>query len=224
MRGLLLAVVALLVLPASANAAFEVRSFSVTPSSLQAGSHPDVNVAIGFAPYSPANPPEHVRDLVISLPPGLVGNPNVAARCAADKFAADQCAANTRVGTTSVRTTIPALVTGITVTAQGDVYNLRPGPGEPARLGVVVRPPVGNKVFLITRVALRPADGGLDSILTNIPSTATIVVPSEMFIESMNLKLLGRPPGASGAVHDDADRAAGRPRRASPPPRRTGPR
>ena len=198
MRGLLLAVVALLVLPASANAAFEVRSFSVTPSSLQAGSHPDVNVAIGFAPYSPANPPEHVRDLVISLPPGLVGNPNVAARCAADKFAADQCAANTRVGTTSVRTTIPALVTGITVTAQGDVYNLRPGPGEPARLGVVVRPPVGNKVFLITRVALRPADGGLDSILTNIPSTATIVVPSEMFIESMNLKLLGRPPGASG--------------------------
>jgi hypothetical protein len=198
MRGALLALAIVLLAPATAQAAFEVRSFSVTPTGLQAGSHPDVNVAIGFAPYSVANPPEHVRDLVISLPPGLVGNPNATARCAADKFAADQCAANTRVGTTSVRTTIPALITGITVTAQGDVYNLRPGPGEPARLGVVVRPPVGNKVFLVTRIALRPSDGGLDSVITGIPSTATIVVPQEMFIESMDLTLLGRPPGASG--------------------------
>jgi hypothetical protein len=200
MRRLLLAVAILLALPTSAQAAFEVRSFSVTPGSLQAGSHPDVTVALGFAPYSASNPPEHVRDLTISLPPGLVGNPNAAARCAPDKFAADQCAANTQVGTTSVRTVIPLLL-GTAVTAEGDVYNLRPGAGEPARLGVVVRPPLGaDKVFLVSRVALRPADGGLDSIITGIPSTVGIPLlgPAEMFIESMKLTLLGRPPAASG--------------------------
>jgi hypothetical protein len=196
---LLLVVAIVLALPASAQAAFEVRSFTVTPTSLQAGSHPDVNVALGFAPYSAASPPEHVRDLTISLPPGLVGNPNATPRCTQAQFAADDCAANTRVGTTSVRTTIPALITGITVDASGDVYNLRPGAGEPARLGVVVRPPLGaSKVFLITKVALRSSDGGLDSILNGIPSTVTLPLLGEsgQWIESMNLTLLGRPAGA----------------------------
>jgi hypothetical protein len=41
MRALLLAVALLAVVPASSQAAFEVRSFTVTPSGLQAGSHPD---------------------------------------------------------------------------------------------------------------------------------------------------------------------------------------
>jgi hypothetical protein len=195
----LLVVALLLALPASAQAAFEVRSFTVTPTSLQAGSHPDVNVALGFAPYSVASPPEHVHDLTISLPPGLVGNPNATPRCSAADFQADDCAANTRVGTTSVRTTIPALITGITVDASGDVYNLHPAAGEPARLGVVVRPPLGaSKVFLITKVALRSTDGGLDSILNDIPSTVTLPLlgQSQTWIESMNLTLLGRPAGA----------------------------
>ena len=199
MSRFLLVVAVLLALPASAQAAFEVRSFTVTPTTLQAGSHPDVNVAIGFAPYSVASPPEHVRDLTISLPPGLVGNPNATPRCSATDFQADECAANTRVGTTTVRTTIPALITGITVNASGDVYNLRPGAGEPARLGVVVRPPLGaSKVFLITKIALRSTDGGLDSILNDIPSTVTLPLlgQSETWIESMNLTLLGRPAGA----------------------------
>ena len=117
MSRFLLALAVLLALPASAQAAFEVRSFTVTPTSLEAGSHPDVNVALGFAPYSAANPPEHVRDLTISLPPGLIGNPNATARCSQASFQADDCPASSQVGTTSVRTTIPALITGITVTA-----------------------------------------------------------------------------------------------------------
>jgi hypothetical protein len=199
MRRVLLAVALLLALPASAQAAFEVRSFTVTPSSLKAGSHPDVTIALGFAPWTVGSPPEHVRDLTLSLPPGLVGNPNATAKCAPAKFAADDCAANTRVGTTSVMTAIPILITSIRVTAEGDVYNLRPSAGEPARLGVVVRPPLGaDKVFLVSRVALRPSDGGLDSIITGIPSTVGLPTgDTEMWIEGMNLTLLGRPPSAS---------------------------
>jgi hypothetical protein len=100
MRRILFALVLLLAAPASAQAAFDVSSFSVTPSGLQAGSHPNVAVAIGFSGD------EHVRDLRVSLPPGLVGNPNAAPYCAAAKFQSDTCAANTRVGTTAVDSTL----------------------------------------------------------------------------------------------------------------------
>ena len=200
MHRLILALILLLAAPASAQAAFEVRSFTVTPSGLQAGSHPDVAIALGFAPWSAGNAPEHVRNLTLSLPPGLVGNPNATARCAQAKFEADDCADNTRIGTTAVKTTIPALgLVGLSVTAEGDVYNLSPG-GDPARLGVVVRPPLGaDKVFLVSRVALRPSDGGLDSIIAGVPSTVGLPAlgQQEMWIESMTLTLLGRPPGAA---------------------------
>jgi hypothetical protein len=190
-RSLLLVVAVLLALPASAQAAFDVPAFSVTPTGLQAGSHPDVSVALQF------NGDEHVRDLTLSLPPGLVGNPNATARCSASAFAADECPATTRIGTTSVVTRI-ALLSVLPITAEGDVYNLRPAAGEPARLGVVVRPPLGaEKVFIVSRVALRPSDGGLDSIITGLPSTiGTPLGDLDMRIESMNLTLLGRPEGA----------------------------
>jgi hypothetical protein len=200
MRALLLAVALLAAVPASASAAFEVRSFTVAPTGLQAGSHPDVAIGLGFAPWSAGNAPEHVRDLTLSLPPGLVGNPNATARCAQAKFEADACADNTRIGSTSVKTTIPALgLVGLSVAAEGDVYNLSPGT-DPARLGVVVRPPLGaDKVFLVARVALRPSDGGLNSIIAGIPSKVGLPAlgQQEMWIESMTLTLLGRPPGAS---------------------------
>jgi hypothetical protein len=198
-RRFLLALACLLAVPASAQAAFEVRSFTVAPSGLAAGSHPDVKIAIGFAPYSSQSPPERVRDLTISLPPGLVGNPNATARCSQATFQADNCADSTKVGTTSVRTTIPALL-GMSITAAGDVYNLRPGAREPARLGVVVRPPLGaDKVFIVSPVALRSADGGLDSIITGLPSKVGIPLlgQQDMWIESMSLTLLGRPPAAT---------------------------
>ncbi len=189
MRRSLLAIVVLLALPSSAQAAFDVSSFTVTPSGLAAGSHPDVAIGIGFSGN------EHVRDLTVSLPPGLVGNPNATPRCAATKFQTDTCAANTRVGTTSVQSTL----LGLPITANGDVYNLQPNAGEPARLGVIVRPPLGaDKIFLITHVALRPSDGGLDSIITGIPSTVSVLgIQQEITITAMNLTLLGRPQGAS---------------------------
>src|SRR5919202_5086592 len=103
MRRLLLALALLLVAPASAEAAFQVTSFTVTPSGLAAGSHPDVGIALGFGGDA------HVRDLKVSLPPGLVGNPNATPRCSAAKFRADACAATTRVGTTAVDSTLLGL-------------------------------------------------------------------------------------------------------------------
>lgn len=185
MRALLLAVLSSLLLPAAAQAQFEVTAFSVTPASLQAGSHPDVTIHAEFSPN------QHVRDLTISLPPGLVGDPTSKPRCTQAAFQADTCPAASRVGTTSVRTVIPPLQV-LPVNATGDVYNVVPGAGEPARLGVVVRPPLGaSKVFLASPVRIRPGDGGLDSVITDMPTTVGLPLLGqvEMFIEAMDLTL-----------------------------------
>ena len=65
-----------------------------------------------------------------------------------------------------------------------------PAAGEPARLGVVVRPPGASKVFIASPVRIRPSDGGLDSVITNMPSTVGVAgIPVEMFIEAMDLTL-----------------------------------
>ena len=178
-----MAVLLTLFLPAIAQAQFDVPAFSVTPKSLQAGSHPDVTIHAEFTGS------EHVRDLTISLPPGLAGDPTSKPRCAQAAFQADNCPAATRVGTTSVRTVIPPLAI-LPITASGDVYNVVPAAGEPARLGVVVRPPGASKVFIASPVRIRPADGGLDSVITNMPSTVSVAgLPVEMFIQAMDLTL-----------------------------------
>ncbi len=178
-----MAVLLTLLLPAIAQAQFDVPAFSVTPKSLQAGSHPDVTIHAEFSGS------EHVRDLTISLPPGLAGDPTSKPRCAQSAFQADNCPAATRVGTTSVRTVIPPLAI-LPITASGDVYNVVPAAGEPARLGVVVRPPGASKVFIASPVRIRPADGGLDSVITNMPSTVSVAgLPVEMFIQAMDLTL-----------------------------------
>jgi hypothetical protein len=95
------------------------------------------------------------------------------------------------VGTTSVRTVIPPLQI-LPIDATGDVYNVVPGAGKPARLGVVVRPPLGaSKVFIVSQVRIRPSDGGLDSVITNMPSTVGLPLLGEveMFIQAMDLTL-----------------------------------
>ena len=218
-RAPLLAVLIALLLPAVAQAEFDVPAFSVTPASLQAGSHPDVTIHAEFTPYGSGT--EHVRDLTISLPPGLAGDPTSKPRCTQAAFQADTCPAATQVGTTSVRTVIPPLQI-LPVNATGSVYNVVPGAGEPARLGVVVRPPLGaSKVFIVSPVRIRPSDGGLDSVITNMPSTVGLPLlgETEMFIEAMDLTLTApfaslptscKPAQASIAAVSGAGTAASR--------------
>ena len=195
LRPLLVALGCLLLAPATAHADFSVTAFDVAPSGLQAGSHPDVTITAEFTNHRLINPPEHVRDVTIGLPPGLVGNPTATARCSQVDFADDDCAASTRVGTTTVQTAIPLLL-GLPISATGDVYNLQPPAGEPARLGVVVRPPLGaDKVFIAVPIRLRPADGGLDSVITALPTKIGIPLLGQvdMWINSMSLRLFGTP-------------------------------
>jgi len=163
-----------------ARAAFTVTASQAAPADAAAGAHSDFTVALQFAGGD-------VRDLDISLPPGVLGDPAAAPLCPADAFAAGSCDAATRVG--SVSAVVAAL--GIPLTEPGNVYNLAPGEGELARLGLTLRPLGGLLGRLNTEVGItaRAADAGLDSHARGLPATFQGI---DIDLQSLSLTLLGK--------------------------------
>jgi hypothetical protein len=199
--GSMIAVIGLIaVIPSAAQADFSLTGSHAEPSNLAAGAHSDfaVNVVL---PGS-----DDVKDLVISLPPGEVGNPQATPLC--DPSALPNCPSNTQVGTVSSSVKIASLVPQ---TISGAVYNLVPQSGEPARFGIVLNavpvtlpPPIGGIILPPTVVqsgaSLRPSDLGLDTTVNNIPKTADVipgVLSVPIHINSMTLTLDGRIPGTN---------------------------
>jgi hypothetical protein len=92
--------------------------------------------------------PALVKNLDTILPPGLVGNTTVIPECSDLDFSTvpagnyNECPADTAIGFASVTIRDPGLGFGY-VTEGFPVFNLVPGPGEPARIGLeVARVPV----------------------------------------------------------------------------------
>jgi len=192
---------ALALVPASAQA-LSFSGLAAAPTTLQAGAHSNFNVHIGFSGGTP-------KDLTISLPPGEVGDPNATPFCAVAQLNADSCPANTVVGTASTMISLlGVLPSPLPVT--GNVYNVAPHPGEPARFGIalhalplpaplnaLILPPV----IIQSGVQLRQTDFGLDTIVNNVPNSATLIslggsgVPVPISIGAMDLSLFGTAPG-----------------------------
>ena len=102
-RALALGAAAAAICPGAASAAVSVTSFSVTPSTTQAGGHPNLVVDTSLA----SNPDtDDVKSLNVVLPQGLVGDPGSAGRCSQSAFAADACPADSKVGVSTVTATV----------------------------------------------------------------------------------------------------------------------
>jgi hypothetical protein len=116
----------------------EVTRDAAGDPATQAGSHPyEAETEIEFAadPSMPLTPAGNFKDLETSLPPGLVGNPNATPKCTMAEFQAGsellemgECANDTAIGYSEV-------ATGLFGTLHVPVYNLVPGPNEPAKFG-----------------------------------------------------------------------------------------
>jgi hypothetical protein len=161
-------------------------SATAAPASTTAGANSDVNVQMSFSGGQ-------VRDLRVELPPGLVGNPNATPRCTVTQLQASACPANTQVGEVEAVANILSLPAPVNVS--GELYNLDPQPGEPARFGIVLSPPVGSDIILQSAVQLR-SDYGLDTVITNIPNTT--LVSGDTTIVSQDITLYGSRPWMSG--------------------------
>jgi hypothetical protein len=184
--GALLATAALLLVPASAQAALGLTGLEAQPpTNKQAGANADFRIRVGFT-----DPGQDVHDIRISLPPGQVGNPTITPQCTDAQFnGPTSCPANTQVG--SVVTNVAALGF-LPLAVNGKLFNLVPGPGEPARFGVFLTPtggllPLGD-IRLVSQVELRP-DFGLDTVINSIPNTAADLIPID--ITSMEVTLFG---------------------------------
>jgi hypothetical protein len=138
------ALMALLIAPA-AQAAFGFNELDSTftnadaTQATQAGSHPFAQtVTLGFntvpnAQFGIEVPDGSPKDLTVSLPPGLVGNPTVVPRCASVDFVLEHCPAATQVGVNDL------IVSGPTQFFDNiAVYNLAAPKGVAMKIGFIV--------------------------------------------------------------------------------------
>jgi hypothetical protein len=177
----LLGALALLLAAPAAAQAINV-SGTAAPSNSAAGAHSDVNIHVAFSGGQ-------VKDLTVGLPPGLVGDPNATPTCSVAQLNADACDPVTQVGTVNAVANLLGLI-GVPVS--GKLYNLDAQPGEPARFGIVLTPPLGPKIILQSAVQLRPTDFGLDTVINDIPNTS-LGLP--VTISSQDITLFGVAPG-----------------------------
>jgi hypothetical protein len=193
----LAATLSLLVFAGPASADFGVQ-VSGGPADKAAGGHGDLQLTLSFPDSG-----QDVRDLTLHLPPGLVGNPNAATRCTQDEFNSSSCPAASIVGSASSGVTAtPLLGMPIDASATGEIYNVAPVGGEPARLGIRLVPDSalvgllsGGPILLQSPVNLRsPGDYGLDSAITGIPDR---INGNDVTISSMQITL--NASGSSGA-------------------------
>ncbi|MCB0875423.1 MAG: hypothetical protein R2718_04790 [Solirubrobacterales bacterium] len=208
MRALVLAAtiaIALIAAPA-ASAAFGISQFSAQPASKAAGANSDFSVS-----FDVSDPGAGLRDLTVHLPPGLIGNPLATPTCSEAKLKADACPAKSDVGDATNGVNVKPLgLLPIPLTVNGQVYNVEPRKGEPARFGIVLDPsPVPGlggalpKIVLQQTASLRQGDFGLDTGLKDIPRSAKIAgISTPLEVTSVELTLKGKVNGGKGFLRN----------------------
>ena len=165
----------------------------VTTSTTQAGGHPDLNVRFSLTsvltphPQLPIwemdRPLETARDIVVDLPPGLVGDPTAIPRCSAAAFMSERCPPESQVGV------MRANVFFMPGHEPNAVYNVVPSHGAPAEFAFVK---MALPVHML--VSVRDGDHGLRTTITSLPTQGAL--------SSADLTLWGVP----GDPSHDADR------------------
>ncbi|MGH2986559.1 MAG: hypothetical protein ACRDLO_07730 [Solirubrobacterales bacterium] len=172
---------------------------SVQPQTAPAGSNSDLQINIQIQ-----QPAQDLKDLTVHLPPGLVGNPQVAAKCTVEQLNAAACPTVSDVGDVVNDIQITDLnglpIPPIPQSVSGDVFNMVPQPGEPARFGIVLSatpvPLPGGllpPIILQSPASLRQSDFGLDTVLTDLPRRAQLSggLSAGIDITSVGLTLKG---------------------------------
>jgi hypothetical protein len=151
--------------PGLASASSPIYEFNVTPTTTQAGGHPDIetNLWIGNRYNQHIPPPscdcQDPRDITVEMPPGVIGDPHATPRCSQKDFAAFQCPAETQVG--GIRIGLNAELPH-TVDFGGvlPIYNLEPHPGEAGL--IAFRVPLLESPIFQSINARTESDYGLD--------------------------------------------------------------
>lgn len=178
---------------APASASVSINSFSVTPSTTQAGAAPNLKLvsdfAYGFFSF------DSVDNATISLAPGLLENPTVPAQCSVSQFDADACPASSWIGTGSVTATSPVFF-GVPAPFDTNLYLVTPGPGQVARVGLIINVFGFPLESTLAPISIRSATGdvGININLGGLPNNYHGLPLS---ILGLNLTIFGTVDGQS---------------------------
>ena len=102
--AMLACIAALVINPGNANAAYNITNFAMTPSTTQAGAHPNINYNLDpDAPNADSTGGDDLKKVQMEFAPGLLGNPQAATtKCATANFTANTCPDASMIGTMSV--------------------------------------------------------------------------------------------------------------------------
>jgi len=130
-----------------------IFSYSVTPSTTQAGGHPNLNVTEFFGTRQSCACGD-AENLVENLPAGVIPDPHAVPQCSEADFADTMCPVDSQIG-------IVTLGTGGAMSGFSGipVFNLSPHTGEPGAAGFHV--PLLNDVVFQTISARTESDYGL---------------------------------------------------------------
>ena len=170
-------------LPLSAAASTPIYSFAVSPSTTQAGGHPNLSIRFTLGSRT-ENPPggcgcEDAKTIVVKTPPGLIGNPHATPQCTISDFSGSSCPVDSQVGLVFVR--LAGLEAGHGFFAA--VYNLEPFPGTAGLLAFDV--PLFEFPIFLTQNSRTESDYGLTTTTAGISH----LLPLEVF----ELTLFGVP-------------------------------
>jgi hypothetical protein len=201
---LLLAAFAMLLLaPALASAGAPIRAFSVTPTSTQAGGHPDLAVSFRVGTFLTDGENDLCRcnaakEVIAELPAGFIGDPHAAPQCTPAELSGLSCPPDSQVGAAVVA--FDSLSGGV-VTA---VYNVTPTPSQPGLLAFIA--PIIDVPIYIEIGARTEGDYGLETRTFGIPrsgppSEVTVItwgVPASPEHDALRFPFEGLNGGLSG--------------------------
>lgn len=176
-RGLLgvwavaMAALALAASPALAADGFGIvpGSFTATTASTQAGAHADATTSFTFNTGTDGYPVGAVKDIVVDLPQGVVGNPESFPKCNAGQLVTQPtpaCPVDSQLGEVHLH----FVQSGFTFEAIFPVYNMEARGTRPAEFGFNV---ILASVFV--SISVRPDDQGLRATIHNVPTTLRLV-------------------------------------------------
>jgi len=170
--------------PLAANS--DCTSVTPTPCPSQAGAHPNLRLRVQFcgpARFDPdtgtipctddqyrGSPTGRLKDFILHLPPGLLGNPASVTPCPTHLFLAVSCPLDSAIGysvTQATNNNSPPIVVVPT-----PIYRIEETGLEPARLGTSITnstPPGPFAVAVNLRNTGSTGDYGIDSVLQNVP-------------------------------------------------------
>lgn len=175
-----------------ASASFKVvipfaPSMSVSLTSTQARAHPELTLNISNRSH------EDIKNYSLALPDGFFGGlTGVQSLCPVAAADAGTCGAGSKAGTV----TATAVIDRSTVTTKGNVYLTEPRVlGDPAGLIIEVTPKIQDVTFnpirVPARLKVRGQAQGIDSLVVDIPNTATSTIGevSEFDMREISLQL-----------------------------------